>query len=216
MPPPYYTAVQQQDTAGRFADLLDGFTNGVLARGYTPGSLGQRRLGAIHLGAWCRRRHVAPAKFDEGVLERFVRHLPRCSCPVRRSVGAHQRRTDALAAREMLEYLRSLGVAAPAKPVALPPLVDGFVSSLRSRELSEQTVRTYVPQVVGLLQALGQDPSRYRPRDLRRFISQISRPQLSVATIKLRIRNGAEARASETGYQTGAKGKPERPKRRRR
>jgi integrase/recombinase XerD len=45
-------------------------------------------------------------------------------------------------------------------------------------------------------------PGRFRPTD--RLLESI------------RIRKGAEAQASETGYQTRAKGKPKRPKRRRR
>ena len=45
-------------------------------------------------------------------------------------------------------------------------------------------------------------PGRFRPTD--RLLES------------LRIRSGAEAQASETGYQTRAEGKPERPKRRRR
>jgi hypothetical protein len=45
-------------------------------------------------------------------------------------------------------------------------------------------------------------PGRFRPTD--RLLES------------LRIRNGTKAQASEADYQTRAKGKPERPKRRRR
>src|SRR5688500_7577628 len=110
----YYDKVQERAAAGALAPLLDGFLRMLDERGYSRTSRRANHLGAIHVGAWCQRVHIEIADLDEAAVGRFERHLPRCACRVLRPGSAEQSAGDLRAAKHVLDYLRSRGIAKPA------------------------------------------------------------------------------------------------------
>lgn len=193
---PYCPALKRH-LAGPIAPFLDGFEAGLRACGYSYSSGKTYLVGAVHLGAWCRRRGIAVQQLNENVLERFVGHFKRCTCSVRRRSSSWQRWADSAAARHVLRYLRSRGVTPPETIPADSPLVAGFrYWMLRHRGVAEGTARWHVRWARELVRTFGADPKSYRPVDMATFALERARSrrycrastQMLIGAIRMFIR----------------------------
>lgn len=180
----HYSPSEEHLLTGAFGSALDGMPSALREIGYTRKSRYALRVGGVHVAVWCERRGIEAEQFDEAVLARFVSHLRRCRCGILQPDSGHQRRRDVRAARHVLRYLRSQGVAAPAAGRRWPPLVVEYLAWLSERGIREPTAAGYAAVVTRLVAALGPDPRAYDAAGLRRFLARYPRkrnPQLPTA-----------------------------------
>ncbi len=149
---------------------LDCFAGWLHATGYKrrPAQLTLR--GAAHLGFWASEHDVPIERFDEEVLDAFLRHLPTCVC-----AHAFQGRNDyhASAARRFIEHLRTVGVVPSIiiEPEPAAELVELFSNWMRQhRGVTQSTLFHYVPLIQEFLAALGDDAGFYDASRVRAFI----------------------------------------------
>jgi integrase/recombinase XerD len=150
--------------------FLDGFAEALNARGYAFKTIQAHLYDAVHLGRWLAKRKTSVAAFDEGLLDRFTRHLPRCRC-----LRANHRRYARTPSRvgKFLEHLRETGIVQRARrPVSCTPgLLESYCAWMSyQRGLAERTVTSYAPVVRALLERLGEEPARYNAAGLRAFV----------------------------------------------
>ena len=140
---------------------LDDFAATLHASGYC------RLIGAacisyaVHLGRWATAEGVCISAWDDGAVQAFLAHLPRCRCP-RHRAGVHA--VARWRTRVFVQYLRTAGVVllVPVAAVATPVLVTGFCQWMRrQRGLADTTVRQYQQVARALIGHLGDDPARY-------------------------------------------------------
>lgn len=154
--------------------FLDGFAHGLLAQGYSARTRGDYLCAAVHLGAWAARRGTPIAQFDEALLARFARHLPRC-----RGRGTKRRghRRVPFRVHRFLRYLRAAGVVTTSAPAATHPLlVTEYSAWMRDRRgLAATTMARSLPVVQALLGPVGDDPTRLDAAGVRRFVLEYIR-----------------------------------------
>jgi integrase/recombinase XerD len=150
--------------------LFDGFARALFQAGY-PASTARRHLGAAeHFICWINQHSVSVAELGEQSLTRFDRHLSRCRCRYR-----HADRMNVLyGARLFLNALQDTGIiATPAMKDAVqdPELLLAFCRWMREqRGTCEATLSNYGRHIRELLKRLGEEPSRFEARSLRRFV----------------------------------------------
>ena len=153
--------------AGPAGPHLDGFTEGLLAKGYASDSVRRYIQDADHLGRWVARRGLAISDLDEAVLARFVRHLPGCRC--RHRHGIYQR--VPFRVRVFLRYLCDTGVVAPAPSPTASSLVVNYAAWMRDRRgLAATTIAHRLPMVGALLDVVGNDPAKLDAAVVRGFV----------------------------------------------
>jgi integrase/recombinase XerD len=160
-------------SASSFAPHFRPFMKQLGAQGYTLDSRNRYRVGFVHLAAWCDRQGIRPRELTDDVVEQFARHARRCRCRVN-GVGRprHGRTTEHLrATRSVLRFLRALGVARPARGPREPALVIAYDGWLRERGMAPSTAWHQRRWSRLLTESLGHDPRRYRPADVRQFIT---------------------------------------------
>jgi len=81
--------------------------------------------------------------------------------PVRHSSAGQWVPADVRAARHVLRYLRSQGLAAPPARRLWPPLVVEYLAWLSERGIRERTAAGYAVVVARLVAALGPEPRAY-------------------------------------------------------
>jgi site-specific recombinase XerD len=147
---------------GPAAPFLDGFSESLLATGYSVDLARKYLRNAVHLTNWAARRGVRPAALDEAVIERFLRHLP-CRCHGRKHrVGDGPHRVD-----RFLKYLRQIGVVATP---AASPLLDQYVGWMRQHQgLAEKTITGARPVVQAFLDEVEADLTRLDATRVRQF-----------------------------------------------
>ena len=186
---------------------LNGFAAALREQGYS------RRIGAwcityaVHLGLWVAAKDLPIAALEDGSIDAFVAHLPRCRCPGHRA-GVHAVARSRI--RVFVRYLRTVGVVAVARPQAAEPeLVTGFSAWMRRhRGVTETTLRHYRPVAVALLGYLGDDPARYEAGAIRtavremtgghgtsmaRLVANVARAVLRYLAVAGRCRPGLDA-----------------------
>jgi hypothetical protein len=149
---------------------MDGFAAALLMRGYTWQTGASCLRHAVHVGRWFATQGLAIAALDEDAIRSFEGHLGSCVCPYERA-GSHER--AGARARVFLEYLREIGVAAPARiDEHLDPrrLVEFREWMQRQRGAADGTLRAYSRPVRGLIERLGEDPAQYGPQALRKAV----------------------------------------------
>src|SRR5437867_3764394 len=156
--------------SGPAGPFLDGFAAALDAQGYAHKTSIFRLTDAAHLGLWSARHEIPITSLDDQVLARFDRHLPKCRC-----MGTkHRGYTRApFRVRTFVEHLRRVGVVAvpTAEPMRAPLPVQEYYAWMRQqRGLTERTLVSYVPLVGALIDALGEDPTRYDATGLRAFV----------------------------------------------
>jgi len=151
---------------------IDGFSVVLAEAGYSPSTIRGYLRAADHVGRWADRRGIDIASWDDDVLVRFGRHLPRCKC-IKGNKGIF---SDALAGvRLLLVHLRARGVIAAATSVPTAPryapISDRFADwMLRHRGVAPSTTARYQRMLQPFLETIGEDPSRYTVAAIRAYI----------------------------------------------
>ncbi len=135
----------QRLRAGPLGPHLDTFAKTLTERGYPPATVACKVRLAAKFGDWLGRRGLTVEEVDEQAVARFVRRHP---CVPRRG--------DAATLRDVLERVRSAGLAPPA-PVKVDDTAIGRIVSefgrylLVDRGLSVLTQINYLPIVRSFL-----------------------------------------------------------------
>ncbi len=159
--------------AGFSGPHVDGFADALDNQGYAHASVIRYVRAAAHLGVFIKRRGGALPYIDERILEAFVRHLPRCRCP--ESNGGKTGYHASFGVKLFYRYLIRCGVcqAQPSttKESVEPALVTDFREWFQiHRGVLPPTLRHYTRGAMELLQALGEDVSRWDPPAVRAFL----------------------------------------------
>lgn len=162
---------------GPLAKHFEGFTSHLLREGYSEGSFYKKSLLLRALNRWLIQHNLSLKNVDEVRLQHFLSDR-------RRHPGGNIRRREAHISRQLLRYLRSLGlIPAPAPMIdstALGKLMGDFERFLRSeRGLSTATVTGYLRCVHRFLADRFRGRAlclqHLRARDLDRFILREAR-----------------------------------------
>jgi len=163
--------------AGPSGPFIDGFAHELEFRRYDYQTARRYLRAAAHLGQYLEVSGGVLTEVDADVLEAFFQHLPHCNCP--QSNGGTT--LDVLrGAKLFLKYLRSSGrleIAEFKKKIPPEPdLVTSFKHWLKhDKGLSESSLRNYGPGAIAVVEALGSDPGKYNPQDLRSFVLDSSK-----------------------------------------
>jgi integrase/recombinase XerD len=155
--------------------LFERFAQALFQAGYSP-STARRHLGAAeHFIRSINHNSVSVAELGEPSLTRFGRHLDRCRCRYR-----HADRMKVLhGARLFLSALQDAGIIATPETqdgAQDPALLSAFCRWMREqRGTCEATLSNYGRPIRKLLNQLGDEPSQFEARSLRRFVLENSR-----------------------------------------
>ena len=151
---------------------IDGFAAALAAAGYSPHTIRGYLRAADPIGRWADRHHIDLASWDDDILVRFGRHLPRCKC-TKANKGIFG---DALSGgQHLLAYLRASELIAAAKPTLrttkFAPISVRFADwMVRHRGVVPSTTSRYQRMLRPFLGALGEDPSQYTVAAIRAFV----------------------------------------------
>ena len=156
------------EPTGRY---MDDFAKTLHTKGYGVWAAQAYLRAAAHLGMWLKQQRLSVMKLDEEVIAEFAQHRSSCHC-VGKNRGIYD---DALiGARHFLAHLRDTGVVqagAPLEKPRLPTLIDGFERWMRKhRGVCESTLAPYRLILIKLLGVIGEAPSNYNARVLRRGV----------------------------------------------
>jgi hypothetical protein len=147
---------------------LDGFAAALERQGYGPETAVRYLRAAAHVGHVMAERDASVSDID---LSAFEQHLRTCRCP--RAKGGRRNHHTIYGARLFRRHLEEIGVCKPAVAAmrpAEPRLVVGFRAWLsKHRGTSETTIRLYARDAVSIMAALGTDPTRWSPTDIRGY-----------------------------------------------
>jgi integrase/recombinase XerD len=150
---------------------IDSFASMLTDAGYAHFTIRSYLRAADHLGRWADRRRIDFHLWDDDVLVRFGRHLPRCKC-IRANKGIF---ADAIAgARLLLTHLRACEVIVPAPTPTtrrFAPIVEEFSAwMLRHRGLALSSTALYQRMLQPFVESLGDDPNRYTVSAIRGYV----------------------------------------------
>lgn len=153
--------------------FLDSFAEELLTDGFAREHSRNQLRRAGHFCIWSESIGLDSSEFDDQSVERFVCHLPKCDCPGPRRGSAPAVVTSV---RRFLGHLRSTGSIPKASTPDCQessPLLEGFLAWMREhRGIAESTVELYRRNLADLLQRLGEDPSTFTARKLRRVCAE--------------------------------------------
>ncbi len=157
---------------GPSAPYIDGFASRLEATGYSPASAVRYLRAAAHLGHFLNSRGITFAEIDAGVAESFRQHLPCCRCPL--SNGGKINHHTFFGVKRFHQYLVQLGVCRSnsASTIAAdePMYIAGFRHWLEvHRGAALPTRKLYCRGANELFEALGNDPHRWGPQQVRGF-----------------------------------------------
>lgn len=154
--------------ATRCWPYLDGYTDYLASRHYSPASIQLYLLGIPPLGRWLSKNDVPISEFDRDALDAYQRS--------RASVGQLRHRSGKIkmafrGAQRLHEYFLVLGVVRALPGPTVRPLLHSFEQWMTAhRGMRAVTLRGYAPVIEKLLDRLGEDPARYTAKPLRRFV----------------------------------------------
>ena len=147
---------------------LDDYAAVLFKKGHPRAVVCAHLRAAVHLGRWASVQDLSLSAIDEESINEFEEHLGSCQCPFQRP-GIHKH--FGARAHSFLEYLRTIGIAAPApivEPTVEPHALVEFSNWMRQhRGATEETVRAYSRVVRSLIQLLGEDTLQYSPKGIR-------------------------------------------------
>jgi hypothetical protein len=162
-----------------FTSYLDSFAQELGSTGFAREHVRNQLRGAAHLCVWAEAQGVQVESFGEEFVTRFRLHLPECQCP-----GPKRGRSTPVIgwALRFIEHLRQIGVlpAVIADHEGSPPvLLQDFLGWMQQhRGVGEATLKHYEYHLVGLLDCLGDNPSRYIIR--RRSFESLSNDRAGI------------------------------------
>ena len=135
----------QRLRSGPLGPHLDTFAETLTEKGYSPATVALKVRLAAKFGHWLGRRELAVDQVDEQAVARFVQSHP---CVLRRG--------DAATLRDVLEQVRSAGLAPPAPAKVDDTMIGRILSEfgrylLVDRGLSASTQTNYMPIVRSFL-----------------------------------------------------------------
>lgn len=149
---------------------VEGFVRWLEVKGYQPHTIWCHRHYLRQFLQWAEGEQVLITEMGPVAVERFCVGLKKR----RRLRAAGDRLVPAVfAARRFVEYLAGVGVAAEQAPAtALPPaILSAFERWMREhRGVRESTLVVYRRVLIALVAALGEEPEKYRARELRAFV----------------------------------------------
>ena len=154
---------------------LNTFAEELHAVGYSREYARNQLRAAAHFCIWTQARDGDLSNLDNAEVEEFGRHLPMCRCP-----GPSRGKCPLVLrwVRHFVDHLEREGVVPKLKetqPRACPPLLRSFLAWMtQHRGIVEGTLRNYERHLRRLLDALGDDPSRYEAGQLRDFVEKRS------------------------------------------
>jgi site-specific recombinase XerD len=157
--------------SGPSGPYLDGFAAALERQGYRPATAMRYLRAAAHVGHIMFERGASLGDID---LPAFGEHLRTCRCP--RAKGGRRNHHTTYGAKLFRRHLIEIGVCRPAAVVTAhvePQLVTNFKAWLRKhRGSSDATIKLYARDAVGLMMALGSDPTGWRPNDIRSYLME--------------------------------------------
>ena len=152
---------------GLHGSRLDSFAKELFHARYAN-ITGRRHLrSAEHLAHWANSNRILLPQWNDGVLERFVRHLRQRRCSFGHNEPEHQRAGASL----FLRHLRAAGlISSPLVDlIARPALLVSFRRWMREqRGTQDLTLDNYDIPIRTLLEQAGEDPKELDARSLRR------------------------------------------------
>lgn len=154
---------------------LDGYTNWLAERRYTPSLIQLYLFGIVPLGRWLESQQLTVEAFDARALERFRSH---------RAAQGQWRHTNGKikaafrGAKRFHEYLVHLGMVSPqleAEPQAYAVQLDFERWMSNHRGVCERTLDGYRHYISILLDRLGDDATAYSAAALRQLLMEISK-----------------------------------------
>jgi integrase/recombinase XerD len=155
---------------GPAGPMFDEFARTLSRAGYARITARRHLRAAEHLVYWAARKSIPVDDLSEQHLDRFGRHLTRCRCP---NYGRSAHLEVRCGARMFLKCLEQAGVvkAVIKSTVEDLPLLTDFCQWMRERRgTSEGTLYNYGIHIRELLQKLGEEPSNFEARSLRKFV----------------------------------------------
>lgn len=154
--------------SGPSGPYLDGFAAALQRQGYGAGTAVRYLRAAAHVGHVMAERDASVGDID---FEAFEQHLRHCRCA--RAKGGRRNHHTIYGARRFRRHLEEIGVCKPAVVVMSPTepeLVVGFKIWLsKHRGASGATIRLYARYAISIIAALGADPTRWCPADIRGY-----------------------------------------------
>lgn len=147
---------------------LDGYTAWLAKRHYSRASIQLYLFGIPPLGSWLSEHDIPITRFDQNALEAY-RRCREANRQLRHRSG--KIKMAFLGAQRLHDYLLVIGaVRALPKPV-VRPLLHGFEQWMTiHRGVRAATLLGYKPVIEKLLDCLGEDPTCYTAKLLRRFV----------------------------------------------
>jgi site-specific recombinase XerD len=154
--------------SGPCRPYLDSFAAALERQGYGPETAVRYLRAAAHAGHVMAERDISVSDID---LAAFEQHLRTCRCP--RAKGGRRNHHTIYGARLFRRHLEEIGVCKPAVAAmrpAEPLLVVGFKAWLsKHRGASDATISLYARDAASVMVALGTDPMRWSPTDIRSY-----------------------------------------------
>jgi len=157
---------------GPSAPYIDGFAAWLEETGYSPASAVRYLRAAAHLGHFLDTRGMTFAEIDAKISEIFRRHLPSCRCPL--SNGGKINHHTYFGVKCFHQHLVQLGVCPSDPALTAKPDEPMFLSGFRHwlevhRGAAQPTIKQYCRGAGELLEALGNNPHRWDPPQVRAF-----------------------------------------------
>lgn len=160
-----------------FNSYLNDFAKRLHITKYARGSILNQLRAAAHFCVWAELKRLDARMFDEKTIKSFRQHLPRCRCP-----GPPRGKSPLVIkhANNFIDHLRHIGVVEsiqdPAPQESRSPLLINFLVWMREhRGLSDGTLKNYERYITDLLDALGDEPSKFTAKKIRKFVQQRTR-----------------------------------------
>jgi len=173
---------------------LDGYTDWLAAKRYTPATIQLYLFGIIPLGRWMVAHAVSAALFDHHALASF-QHERALLGELRH--GGRKLKAAFLGVRRFHEFLIADGVTHSVAPNEPPTcsVLNGFKQWMKiHRGVRPVTLSGYASHIRGFVAALGNDPGAYDARAVRDYLlgyarrSRVSRAQSATTAIRVFLR----------------------------
>ena len=154
-----------------FPGLFQQFQGHLAETGYNRFVARLHLHSVAHFVVWLEREGIHLETIDQQTVAAFSRHRSRCRCP---GASTNRGRHVDSCVRVFVRYLRSRRLIRTAEQNGdMDDLIRGFLDWARvHRGVVNNTLVSYERYVVGLVDALGNDPQTYTAGGLREFVSE--------------------------------------------
>lgn len=171
---------------------LNGYTDWLAAKRYTPATIKLYLFGIIPLGRWMATNAVSVESFDHHALASFRRE--RALLGKLRHGDGRKLKAAFLGARRFHEFLIADGVIHSAPPTEPPAcaVLSGFEQWMTiHRGVRPVTLSGYASYITGFVATVGDDPGTYEARAVRDYLLAYARrsrvPSAQAATTAIRV-----------------------------